>query len=834
MNINDYKKAYDGIRATKSLKKRVMDSAEKADEERSHTSSAADKPKRGLMLLPVFGGVAAVAAAFALIIAGGSFLRDLFTEERVIVVTASEIPELTDYAPFAPGKELVGALDSPKLNRSLHVLDVYERMPEYETLLGSERSSPFLASFTAFGDAMIDVVGKDAFTEWKDHFIADPPYYTFYNNPNLLSYVTYFEISEEKIRSILSEAGSFSESEIDAVATRDESLCRRLFVRDELPLLCHGDEGFVFYTMENLYEMPSGELSDILSDLGYTSAEPPEPLQALQAWADSPGNPQISAAVRRKALLVSAALFENSRPTLTQNDSLGEYYEQRVCDFNETLVIDGFEIYNYVLKLVQDSASDDTFYRSAVNGVPSEPTGGTIPSYHRLLELNGLDISPEKLYNALDMINRHYYGQSGTALYTEAELQTIVYGSSEAFADAFLNPHTFRSEDNPVGTLWLTAAEIYSMPVSAWFEYGDLSEEYLLGLYDSLDGMAREFFGQKIRYYREIRLITAAYLDGGALAADEPTKLPTLSEDLQAELSLEKYELGSFDSITLSGAGIYYTPMTELAAMNVSGRLLLDAVHAILGARPDLNIIYSYPLLQKAYLYLWHTDSVNLYNDEYIGTLYDATNYTYKTDGKTLYLGYGLQDIPDFLSSAREGCARFHLERVENLSEYPAENEAPADAAETQFVYEAASDIRQPSFPDQVNPILPNAGERGSVICADFGYDKWLEQPHQGIDFAAASGDEIAVIADGIVTHAGEKNDYGLCVIVDHGNGIESVYAHCSAVYAAEGESVKAGTIVAAVGSTGWSTGPHLHFEIKRDDTPIDPLPYLEGTAEIE
>ncbi|MSQ61724.1 MAG: M23 family metallopeptidase [Dehalococcoidia bacterium] len=72
-----------------------------------------------------------------------------------------------------------------------------------------------------------------------------------------------------------------------------------------------------------------------------------------------------------------------------------------------------------------------------------------------------------------------------------------------------------------------------------------------------------------------------------------------------------------------------------------------------------------------------------------------------------------------------------------------------------------------------------------------------------------------------------QDGGYGLYVTIDHGGGLQTLYAHASAIYVRPGDAVQAGQVVAAVGSTGKSTGPHLHFEVRQNGTTVDPSPYL-------
>jgi len=95
---------------------------------------------------------------------------------------------------------------------------------------------------------------------------------------------------------------------------------------------------------------------------------------------------------------------------------------------------------------------------------------------------------------------------------------------------------------------------------------------------------------------------------------------------------------------------------------------------------------------------------------------------------------------------------------------------------------------------------------------------------HYGIDIAAPSGTPIRAAAGGVVVFAGWRRAYGNTVIIDHGNGMATLYAHCSRILVGEGEVVKQGQVIALVGNTGLSTGPHLHFEVRRYGEPINPL----------
>ena len=98
---------------------------------------------------------------------------------------------------------------------------------------------------------------------------------------------------------------------------------------------------------------------------------------------------------------------------------------------------------------------------------------------------------------------------------------------------------------------------------------------------------------------------------------------------------------------------------------------------------------------------------------------------------------------------------------------------------------------------------------------------------HSGIDIAIPSGTPVQAADSGVVLISGWNGGYGLFVAIDHGKGISTAYAHNSRLLVKEGDEVTKGQTIALSGSTGWSTGPHLHFEVRENGTPVNPLKYL-------
>jgi murein DD-endopeptidase MepM/ murein hydrolase activator NlpD len=162
-------------------------------------------------------------------------------------------------------------------------------------------------------------------------------------------------------------------------------------------------------------------------------------------------------------------------------------------------------------------------------------------------------------------------------------------------------------------------------------------------------------------------------------------------------------------------------------------------------------------------------------------------------------------------------------------------------AAEEQLAQESlaiAQNIQQRlaaniAFPDTV--FLPGTGQMlvpaDGPVTSIFG---WRVHPvlgtsrlHNGLDFGAEYGSMIRAADNGVVIAADWQGGYGNAVMIDHGNGLVTLYGHASQLYVVVGQAVQKGQPIAAVGSTGLSTGPHLHFEVRRAGEPIDPVPFL-------
>jgi murein DD-endopeptidase MepM/ murein hydrolase activator NlpD len=139
-------------------------------------------------------------------------------------------------------------------------------------------------------------------------------------------------------------------------------------------------------------------------------------------------------------------------------------------------------------------------------------------------------------------------------------------------------------------------------------------------------------------------------------------------------------------------------------------------------------------------------------------------------------------------------------------------------------VYEAAlkEKARVPSIWPVEGESTDSFGYRGSPFGGGSEF-------HPGQDIAAPRGTPVFAPADGTVVEAGWKNGYGQTVVLDHGNGLTTRYGHLSKMEVGVGQELKRGEELGLVGSTGRSTGPHLHYEVRLGDLPVSPLHYLPG-----
>jgi murein DD-endopeptidase MepM/ murein hydrolase activator NlpD len=188
------------------------------------------------------------------------------------------------------------------------------------------------------------------------------------------------------------------------------------------------------------------------------------------------------------------------------------------------------------------------------------------------------------------------------------------------------------------------------------------------------------------------------------------------------------------------------------------------------------------------------------------------------------------------------GPAEIEPARAEAASQEAAENAAlqGIQSNKTQYEAELASlQAASDSIAARLRSIGSGPGQPGDCqarpvpggISSPFGprYHPILHytRVHSGADMSAGSGTPIHACRSGVVVIAGSQGGYGNAVVIDHGGGMATLYAHQSSIATSVGAHVAAGQVIGYVGSTGMSTGPHLHFEVRLSGNPVDPAPYL-------
>jgi murein DD-endopeptidase MepM/ murein hydrolase activator NlpD len=162
-------------------------------------------------------------------------------------------------------------------------------------------------------------------------------------------------------------------------------------------------------------------------------------------------------------------------------------------------------------------------------------------------------------------------------------------------------------------------------------------------------------------------------------------------------------------------------------------------------------------------------------------------------------------------------------------------NAAALDPALTRVARDVATAERLRTLVSFLPLRMPLFGDPS--VTSGFGYraDPFLGRLalHPGVDLAEAYGAEIHAAASGRVAHAGPAGGYGIMVEIDHGNGLATRYAHMSETLVEEGQQVNKGAVLGKLGSTGRSTGPHLHYEVRVDGEPVDPERYLRAGANL-
>lgn len=233
-------------------------------------------------------------------------------------------------------------------------------------------------------------------------------------------------------------------------------------------------------------------------------------------------------------------------------------------------------------------------------------------------------------------------------------------------------------------------------------------------------------------------------------------------------------------------------------------RFVTSDVHSINTLREKQNLITQ----KKEEISKQHQDlerQKHLYTSLQNQNRYEQTRYLSKIQATQKELSK-IQDDRRLLEQA--------LDELEELSKSmesqirDLQNQSKTALGTGKYIWPASGDITSP-FGWRVHPILRK------------------RKYHTGIDIGVGMGTPVAASDYAVVIFSGRNGGYGLMLTLDHGLGISTVYAHCSQLLVKKGQTVSKGQIIAKSGSTGLSTGPHLHFEVRKDGVPVDPFNYI-------
>ncbi len=163
----------------------------------------------------------------------------------------------------------------------------------------------------------------------------------------------------------------------------------------------------------------------------------------------------------------------------------------------------------------------------------------------------------------------------------------------------------------------------------------------------------------------------------------------------------------------------------------------------------------------------------------------------------------------------------------------------PEDAAFNRRVIQVAARLEEARYYEEIVDNLPLAEPVGvpARLTSNYGMrvDPFSRRPawHNGIDMAAYYKAPIVAAGPGTITYAGRMNGYGRMVEIDHGHGFKSRYAHLQSINVSRGDSVAIGDTVGLMGSSGRSTGPHLHYEVFFNNKPYDPIDFLKAGRHV-
>jgi murein DD-endopeptidase MepM/ murein hydrolase activator NlpD len=171
---------------------------------------------------------------------------------------------------------------------------------------------------------------------------------------------------------------------------------------------------------------------------------------------------------------------------------------------------------------------------------------------------------------------------------------------------------------------------------------------------------------------------------------------------------------------------------------------------------------------------------------------------------------------------------------LSTLDEAVNEVSLESNALKTQIVAAAQAKIAARLAREHYLAAIPSIWPTLGYVSSGFGYRSYPDSEfHTGLDIVNDYGSPVYATATGIVTEADWDGGFGYKIVIDHGNGLVTMYAHNARLLVSTGQAVHKGQQIALVGSTGFATGPHVHYQVELWGKPIDPTPYLTGNGKI-
>ena len=282
---------------------------------------------------------------------------------------------------------------------------------------------------------------------------------------------------------------------------------------------------------------------------------------------------------------------------------------------------------------------------------------------------------------------------------------------------------------------------------------------------------------------------------------------------------LMKYKLVC--SVSISGEHIGYVQDKELVEKQINDQLALEGTG---------NVAYV-DCTTPEYSLTFISNNTEVNDDYVIAKIEENTKITYKyyavtLNGKQKSVVDSLEEAENLVADMKKKYK--DIKFTIGINELYTQDSNEYETVDIKVASKSVNKELKKIDDASVNGVYLAQKPISGVITSRFGSRESIRSyPHNGLDIAAPYGTKIKAACDGKVTFSGYKGSYGNLIIVDCGNGVQIYYGHCSKLYAKVGDTVKAGDVIGAVGSTGNSTGNHLHFEIKVNGDRVNPQNYI-------